>query len=104
MTITFDSKYILVNNSSNNIDVYSMPKSGNLNKFEHKIHTVLDIQGKSMISSVCLKKKFVVGCKDGSVIEFDSETLKMTKCYKASTTVNAIEYLDSFLGDTFVIS
>ena len=57
-----------------------------------------------MISSVCLAKKFVIGCKEGSVIEIDLDTLEKTKVYQTSTVVSCIEYLDTFLEDTFVIS
>ena len=90
----------MVNNSSNNIDVYKT-----VNSFKkQKLFAQIDIQGKCMISSVCKAKKFVIGCKEGSVIEIDLDTLEKTKVYQASTVVSAIEYLDTFLEDTFVIS
>jgi hypothetical protein len=65
---------------------------------------MIDINKKGMISSCCLKNKFLIGCKEGSVFEVDNETLKIVKTYKANTAVNAIEYLHSFLADTFIIS
>lgn len=34
--------------------------------------TEIDIGGKGMVSSVSLKSKFVIGCKDGSVFEIDA--------------------------------
>lgn len=44
---------------------------------------VIDIKKKGMVSSVHLKNKFVIGCKEGSVFLFDLDTLKITKTYKA---------------------
>lgn len=57
-----------------------------------------------MISTCCLKNKFLIGCKEGSIFEIDMESLKIEKTYKAATAINTIEYLEEFLADTFVIS
>lgn len=57
-----------------------------------------------MTCSVQLKTKFVIGCKEGSIFEFDIDTLKNIKRYKAESAINTIEYMQSYLADTFVIS
>jgi len=81
-----------------------MPKTSIFNKVEQKLQAVIDIGNKGMLSSVFLKNKFVIGCKEGTVFEIDMETLKITKTYKAEMAVNAICNLSGFLEDTFVIS
>jgi hypothetical protein len=65
---------------------------------------LIDIQNKGMISTCCLKNKFLIGCKEGSVFEIDMDNLRVEKTFKADTAVNSIEHLDEFLADTFVIS
>lgn len=65
---------------------------------------MIDIQKRGMVSSVCIKTAIILGCKEGSVLEVDMESLKVTKSYKASTVVNSVQYLQSFLTNTFIIS
>lgn len=95
---------MLVNNSENNIDVYLLPHTGLFTKTEQKKLLVIDISKKGMISSCVTKNKILVGCRDGTLFEIETDTFKITRAYLADKAVAAIEYLNSFLADSYVIS
>jgi len=65
---------------------------------------VININQKGMISSCVLKNKILIGCKDGTVYEIRTDTYQIEKSYEATTAATAIEYLNEFLADSFVIS
>jgi hypothetical protein len=59
MTLT-EHNYILVNNSDNNIDVYTL---------ESKLITTININKKGLVCSKITNKILLVACKDFSVHE-----------------------------------
>lgn len=46
----------------------------------------------------------VIGCKDGTVFEVNLKDWTVTKTHVISTCVTAIEHLNGFMEDTYVIS
>ena len=87
--------FILCNNPDNQVDVYSD---------ENQFVTTINIQKKGLVCSKVLKKKMLIGCKDGTVFEVDSKEWAVTKTHTISTCVTAIEHLNGFMEDTYVIS
>lgn len=57
-----------------------------------------------MISSCVIKNKILIGCRDGTMFEIETDSFKITRQYQANTAVTAIEYMNSFLADSYVIS
>ena len=51
-----------------------------------------------------MKNSIVIGCKEGSVLEIETENFKVAKKYKTNTAINSIQLMKSYLEDTYIIS
>ena len=75
--LTHNKKYMLVNNRENNIDVYQVPQNKWFSEPDKKRVAFIDIEGKGMLSSCTVKGKVVIGCKDGTCFEIDTDSFKI---------------------------
>jgi hypothetical protein len=71
--LTYNHKYMFVNNRENNIDVYQVPHNKWFSEPDKKRVAFIDIEGKGMLSSCAIKGKVLIGCRDGTCFEIDSD-------------------------------
>jgi hypothetical protein len=68
LCVSYDDKYLFVNNKENNIDVFQLFKD------RSQFVKTIEIKGGQIQCSFQQKKCVVIGCKDGNIYEIETDS------------------------------
>ena len=57
------------------------------------LNTTIQLQGRGMVCSLVRQNSLIIGCRDGTLLEIDTKTLKLKRELQTGCSISTIEEL-----------